>query len=101
MIRRLSPWIETVTFLSSSRTVLLSCLASSELSPLRSFTTCFTRLPPTGSGLWKSKIFSERLRLVAFWRNTSSTAWRVMSLAVVMVRLVSSTSISVLESLRS
>jgi len=31
-----------------------------------SFTTCFTLLPPTASGVWKSKILSERLRLVAF-----------------------------------
>ena len=91
----------TVTFLMLSRTCLESFLASSWLRPLRSFTTCCTRLPPTGSAFCTSKIFSDRLRLVAFCRSTSSTASKVMSLAVVMVMASSCRSISVLLSLRS
>ena len=66
VIRRLSPWIDTVTFFSSSRTFLLNCLASSWLSPLRSLISCLTRLPPTASGGCRSKIFKEISRLVAF-----------------------------------
>src|SRR4051812_22661766 len=72
--RTASPWICGLTFGNSSRISLDSFLASSSFNPRRSVITWRTLLPPAGSTFPQSKIFSDRLRRIAFDSMRSLTA---------------------------
>ena len=72
--RTASPWICDLTLGNSSRMSFVMRLAISSGRPRRSLISWRTLLPPAGSTLPQSKIFSDRLRLIAFDSMRSLTA---------------------------